>query len=306
MTNMFRKATKKQSKLRLALIGLSGGGKTYTSLLLASKLADKVAVIDTERGSASKYSDIFDFDVLELDSFSPDSYIQGIRAAQQAGYEALVIDSLSHAWTGKGGVLEMHDKATMRSTSRNSYVAWRDVTPKHNELVDAILQANMHVFVTMRAKTEYVQEKDERTGKTAVRKVGLAPVQRDGLEYEFDVVADMDQDNNMVVSKTRCSALNGEVIKKPGEDVAMTLKQWLSDGEAVTERKSAKPECHCTENQIELIRKMYESHVITDKERESVERKYADGTLDGNKTIEYLKQIIADRKEVEEAQKQEA
>jgi AAA domain len=227
----FTKATKKQSKLRMALVGPAGSGKTYTALSIAKGLGQRVALIDTERGSASKYSGKggFEFDVLELESFAPDRYIEGIGAASQAGYDVLVIDSLSHAWAGKDGLLEFVDKVAARMKTANSFAAWREATPLHNKLVDAILSAPLHLIVTMRAKTEYVQEKDER-GKTTIRKVGMQPVQRDGLEFEFDVVADLDQDNAFIVSKTRCSALSGAVITKAGADVAKTLAAWLSDG----------------------------------------------------------------------------
>ena len=229
MSFKFEKATKKQSRLRLALIGPSGSGKTYSALNLAQYIGSKIAVIDTERGSASKYADLFNFDVLELDSFSPLTYVEAIQSAELAGYDVVVIDSLSHAWMGKDGALEQVDKSAKRSQSGNSFAAWRDVTPVHNALVDAMLQSGCHVIATMRAKSEYVLETNEK-GKVQPRKVGLAPVQRDGLEYEFDVIADMDIDNNMIVSKTRCPQLVGAVIHKPGKDVAETLNAWLTDG----------------------------------------------------------------------------
>ncbi len=228
----FTKATKKQSKLRLALIGPSGSGKTYTALTLASGLGEKVALIDTERGSASKYANLFGFDVQELDSFHPDQYIRAIAEAAEAGYDVLVIDSLSHAWSGKGGALEMVDQFAKQDKSGNSFSAWRNVTPVHNRMVDAIISAPLHIIVTMRSKMEYSQEKDER-GRTVIRKVGLQPVQRDGLEYEFDVVADMDQDNTLVVTKTRCPDLVNVVIEKPTKNLAAVLRSWLEDGEPV-------------------------------------------------------------------------
>lgn len=232
MSLSFAKATKKAAKLRMALIGPSGAGKTYTALAIGTSLGEKVAFIDTEHGSASKYAgrDGFNFDVLELDSFHPQTYIEAIKAAEQAGYDVLVIDSLSHAWMGKDGALELVDKAAKRSQSSNTFAAWRDVTPLHNALVEAMIQSRMHVIVTMRAKTEYVLEKDDR-GKSVPRKVGMAPVQRDGLEYEFDIVADMDLDNNLIVSKTRCNALVGALVNKPGADFANIINAWLSDGE---------------------------------------------------------------------------
>lgn len=227
MAMQFHKAVKGTGKLRLALIGPSGSGKTYTGLTIGCALGQRVAVIDTERGSASKYADLFSFDTLELTEFQPRRYVEAIRAAAEAGFDVLVIDSLSHAWSGKGGALEMVDTVAARSNSKNTFAAWREVTPQHNEMVDAIIQAPMHIIATMRVKTEYVMEKDERTGKTAPRKVGLAPVQRDHMEYEFDVVGDLDIENTLVITKTRCPALAGQVIRKPDQRLAQTLAAWL-------------------------------------------------------------------------------
>lgn len=222
----FKKAIKLDSKLRMALTGPSGSGKTFSALAIATGLGGSIALIDTERGSASKYADLFEFDVCELSSFHPQRYIDAIREAEAAGYAILIIDSLSHAWMGKDGALELVDKAAKASKSQNSYVAWRDVTPLQNALVDAITGSACHVIVTMRTKTEYAQEKDDR-GKTVIRKVGLAPVQRDGLEHEFDVVGELDYTNTLVISKSRCPALQGAVIEKPGKEVAEVLAAWL-------------------------------------------------------------------------------
>lgn len=232
MSMTFQKATKKSARLRMALIGVAGAGKTYTALSIASHLGQKIAVLDTERGSASKYSDIFEFDVMEPETFSPKTYTDAILAAEEAGYDVIILDSLSHAWAGKDGALELVDRASRRAQSNNNFGAWRDVTPLHNAMVDTIIGAKIHVIATMRAKTEYVQEKDPKTGKTSVRKVGMAPVQRDGLEYEFDVVADIDAENNLVIGKTRCPAIAGAVFNKAGRDVASRLKSWLTDGAA--------------------------------------------------------------------------
>src|SRR5947209_6754030 len=178
----FKKAIKLESKLRLALAGPSGSGKTFTALTLATALADgkPVAVIDTERGSAAKYADVFpSFDVNELDIFSPDAFIAAIREAEHAGYAVLVIDSISHEWNGAGGVLEIVDNAAKRLKSANTFSAWGEGTPKHNSFVDAILRAKLHVICTMRSKEEYVQERDGN-GRTVIRKLGMAPIQRDG------------------------------------------------------------------------------------------------------------------------------
>lgn len=256
MAALFQKATKKQLKARIAILGPAGSGKSYTALRLAFALADggTVAAIDTEHRSLSKYvgenpdGQPWDFDVLELDSFSPDAYMEGIRAAEAAGYSVLVIDSLSHAWAGKGGILEYVDEVAKRKAMRSnsgkedSWGAWREATPKHNQLVEAMLASRLHLIVTMRVKQEYVQEKDSQTGKTTIRKVGLQPIQRDGLEYEMDVVGDMDMDNNFCASKTRCSRLTGKVFAKPGPDVAEILLEWLSSGAPAPEPTAVEEE----------------------------------------------------------------
>ena len=232
----FKKAERKGIWVRLALDSPSGGGKTWTGLTVATELAKKfnykIAVIDTEKGSASKYADYFDFDVLELDTFEVEKYIGAINDAEKNGYKVLLIDSLSHAWTGVGGILDRHDSATKRSKSGNSYNAWREVTPLHNKLIDAILNFNGHVIVTMRTKTEYLVE--VVNGKSVPRKVGMAPIQRDGMEYEFDIVGDMDLEHNLIISKTRCHPLADKVFKCPGQsDTTFTdiLCDWVGGQE---------------------------------------------------------------------------
>ena len=226
---MFKPATKKQSKLRLAISGPSGSGKTYSALSIASALGKRIAVIDTEHGSASLYADKFSFDTLDLDSFSPETYVAAIEAANEAKYDVLVIDSLSHAWMGKDGALEQVDTAAKKSGSKNSYFAWRDVTPKHNALVEAMLQSNAHIIATMRSKTEYSTDKDDK-GKVTPKKIGLAPIQREGMEYEFTVFGELDLDHNLNITKSRCSAIAGKLVEKPGKQLADVLKAWLETG----------------------------------------------------------------------------
>jgi hypothetical protein len=228
----FKKATRKQAKARVAIDGPSGSGKTYTSLLLATQLADggNIAVIDTERGSASLYADKFCFDVLELNNFSPAIYVQAIHAAEQAGYKVIVLDSLSHAWEGEGGALEMVDNISAKSKSQNTYFAWRDVTPLHRKLVDSMLQSPCHIIATMRSKTEYIIE--NVGGKSIPRKIGMAPIQRAGMEYEFTLVADMDVDHKIVVSKSRCDVIADKVTLRPGADFWLPFVDWLNSGDA--------------------------------------------------------------------------
>jgi len=239
MAYVFQKAVKAKSKARIGLIGPSGSGKTYTALLLATHMGNRIALIDTEHGSASKYADEFDFDTLWLDNYHPKNYIEAIKAAGEAGYDVLIIDSLSHAWAGTDGALDLADKNAAKYGG-NRFAAWRDVTPLHNQLIEAILSSPCHVIATMRSKMEYIQTTDEK-GRTVIRKVGMAPIQREGMEYEFDVVGELDIDHNFIVSKTRCKALDGAIIKCPGKELADTLKAWLSDGVEVP-KPAPKPE----------------------------------------------------------------
>ncbi|MBS2031953.1 MAG: ATP-binding protein [Deltaproteobacteria bacterium] len=225
---MFTQATKKQARLRLALTGPAGSGKTWTALAIATGLGGRIAVVDTERGSASKYADLFRFDTTELENFHPQKYIDAIAEAERADYDVLILDSLSHEWSGKGGALELVDAAARRSKSGSTFNAWRDVTPLQQALMDAILRSRCHVIFTMRSKVEYVLE--DRDGKKVPRKVGLAPVQRDGVEYEADVIGELDLENVLTITKSRCPALTGQVISKPGAALGKTLAAWLSDG----------------------------------------------------------------------------
>lgn len=264
----FRRAQKAGSKLRMALIGPSGSGKTMTGLILATGLAERgIAVIDTERGSAEKYADRFQFDVLDLEQHSPDHYRQAIDLAIGTGLDVLVIDSLSHAWMGRGGALEQVDRLAERSGSGNSFAAWRSVTPMHNRLVDALVACPMHVIVTMRTKTEWVLEENEK-GKKQPRKIGLAPVQRDGLEYEFDVVADMQVEaNRLVISKTRCPELTDLVIEKPGADLALTLRRWLAGVETPLGRLLAMAMAATSVAELEEVFRQAEKLSESDKGR---------------------------------------
>lgn len=234
----FKKATKAAAKLRLGLIGPAGSGKTMSALRIAHGLGGRVAVIDTERGSASLYSGErgLDFDVLELETYEAQKFIEAIAQAEAAGYDVLIIDSLSHAWAGKGGILEFVDKAAKRSGG-GSFSGWRDATPLHNQLVDAILGAKLHIICTLRSKVEHVIE--QVNGRTQVRKVGLQPVQRDGLEYEFTVVGDVTQDHELIVTKTRAAWLKDQIIREAGEDLGKQLAAWLSTGN--TEPTAALP-----------------------------------------------------------------
>lgn len=232
----FTKATRKQLKLRMALCGPTGSGKTKLALLISAYLGKRIGVIDTENRSASKYigdPGVPDFEVDEKDSFEPQGYVESIKEGERE-FDVLIVDSVTQAWSGRGGALEQVDRAAKRSQSGNTFTAWRDVTPQHNALVDAMVQCRSHLIVTMRSKMEHVLEEDSR-GKKTPRKVGMAPIQRDGMEYEFDVVMEIDTDHNVWVTKTRCSALDGKTWHKPnGREIADILMKWLGEGEPDT------------------------------------------------------------------------
>lgn len=233
------KATKEQIKLRMAIDGPTGSGKTYTALRFAHRLSGQngaILVIDSERRSASKYvgenpdGTPWAFDVINLPTFSPSTYTEAVRMAGKEGYDVVIIDSLSHAWMGRDGALEQVDRA---NTSGGKFAAWRNVTPQHNAMIDAILDCPAHVIVTMRSKMEYAMEETEENGKrkTVVQKLGMAPIQRSGVEYEFDVVIDMDATNTAYITKSRCSAINGETVFQPTGAFIEPLVDWLNEGE---------------------------------------------------------------------------
>ncbi len=224
------RATKCRAKLRLGMSGPAGSGKTYSALLIAHGLGGPIGMIDTEHGSGDLYADLLPegYDVLQLTPpFTPARYIEAIHALEDAGVQTLIVDSLSHAWTGEGGSLDRHGKIADRSG--NSWQAWRQVTPEHNALVEALLQSPCHVIATMRAKTEYVQEKDDRTGRQVVRKIGLAPVMRDGIEYEFTIFMELDSQHLAHVGKDRTRLFDGMILR-PDEQVGRDLLAWLDSG----------------------------------------------------------------------------
>lgn len=242
MAFVFKKAQKSKAKLRMAITGATGSGKTFTALRIAAGLGGRTLVVDTEGGeggSANKYADKFDFDHFTLTTFHPATLTEVIKQAMADGYNNLIIDSMSHFWTGKEGVLDQVDHAAKRSRTGNSYTAWKEGTPMQRAMVDSILHSNMHVLATMRSKMDYILETQERNGRTyqVPKRVGMAPIQRDDVAYEFDVVGDMDR-GEMVVNKTRCSDLTDKVIKHPGEELGKQLLAWLSDGVEEEPRES--------------------------------------------------------------------
>lgn len=239
MALQIRKATRRKAKLRLALLGPSGSGKTMSAIKLAAGIGGKIGVIDTENGSADLYAEIADYDVITLEKpYSVTKYREAIGAFEQAGYATIIVDSLTHAWSGAGGLLDKQGQMAAKPGA-NSYTAWREITPEHNSLVEALLASPCHIIATMRVKTEYVMETNDR-GKQVPRKVGLQPVQRDGMEYEFTVALDIDANHKAQASKDRTTIFEG-FYDTITEATGRKLLDWLDRGDDVPPNPVAPP-----------------------------------------------------------------
>lgn len=221
-----RQSERKKAKIKMALQGPSGGGKSYSALLLSKGLANgdlsKVAVIDTENGSADLYAHLGNYNVLTLaPPFTPENYIKAITVCEEAGMEVIIIDSISHEWDE---LLDFHSKL-----AGNSFTNWAKVTPRQKAFVDKILQTNAHVIATMRTKQDYVL--NQKDGKFIPEKVGLKSVQRDGVDYEFTLVFDIDIKHFAVTSKDR----TGLFINKPefiiSEQIGKEILDWCNSGQ---------------------------------------------------------------------------
>lgn len=228
---MFQKAVRAGSKLKVAMTGVSGSGKTYSALTLATGMRSsedsKIAVLDTENLSSNLYADSFVFDVWPMKApYSVDKYISVIAAATSSGYETLIIDSLSHCWAGTGGILDQ--KAAMDAKGGNSYTNWARFTPLQEKLIEHIKTAEINIIATMRSKHSYVIQPDEK-GRQVPKKVGLEPIQREGVEYEFSIVFDLDTDHNFSISKDRTGLFagkRGRISKEIGKQVS----GWIQGG----------------------------------------------------------------------------
>ncbi|MFJ1782483.1 ATP-binding protein [Streptomyces anulatus] len=231
----FEDAVRAAEKARIALTGPSGSGKTYTALSIGTGLLPEggtLGVIDTERGSASKYAGLFTFKTMKLPSFEPQALIRALAVAAARGIDVVIIDSLTHFWSGRGGALAQVDQKTQNSKSKNAFTSgWKDVSPVLLDMLDAILSYPGHVITTMRVKTEWVIQENDR-GKKEPTKVGMKLDQRDGIDYEFDLVGALDQSHMMTVDKSRYPTIEvGSVHEKPDFSFGHTIAQWLDDGE---------------------------------------------------------------------------
>jgi hypothetical protein len=229
MSNPFVKATKKKAKLRLALGAPSGAGKTYTALEIATGLAGqhgKIAVIDSEHGSASKYSDLFNFDTVDLEApFTVQKYIDLLNFAGENNYDVLIMDSLTHAWDWLVGYVEQVARAKYRG---NTFTAWSEGTPIQDQLIQALLSSPCHVIATVRTKNEYAV--DQVNGKTKITRMGTKLKQREGFEYEFDMFMTGNIEHFFTVEKDRTGKYQDQIIEKPNRKFGEELKAWLDSG----------------------------------------------------------------------------
>lgn len=245
----FQKAQRRKAKLRLGIGGPSGSGKTMGALLIAKGMGGRIAVIDTERDSASLYAEPLklpdgsmfeppEFDALSLEPpYTPERFIEAIRAAESAGYDICIIDSTTAEWSGLGGCLELVDHVSKASFGGNSYMAWSAITPRHRAFLDAMLRSSMHIIATMRSKTETAQVDGDR-GKKRVVKLGMKAEQRDGIEYEFTTVLDLIHDGHFATaSKDRTGLFAGDP-ERISEETGRRVMAWLENGEEPAPRAS--------------------------------------------------------------------
>jgi len=230
-----QQATRQQARIRLGIQGSAGSGKTIGALQVAYGLANgdwtKIAVIDSEHGSASLYSHLGAYNVLSLSApFSPERYIDAVHICESAGMEVIIIDSMSQAWEGPGGILDIHN-----SMSGNSFANWSKVVPRHSALVQSILQSPCHVLVTIRSKQDYVLTTNSQ-GKTVPEKVGLKGVQREGLDYELTTLFEVDIKHNVTATKDRTSLFAGKPEFRLTPAIGEKLRDWCLEG-AVANQK---------------------------------------------------------------------
>ena len=220
-----RQAERKQAKIRLALQGPSGSGKTYSALLLAFGITgtwEKIVIIDTENSSADLYADLGAYNVLPLTQpYTPERYIQAIHQCESEGMELIIIDSISHEWEGQGGILAIHG-----NMPGNSFTNWNKVTPRHNAFIQAILQSPAHVVPTIRSKQDYVLS--EKNGKYVPEKVGLKGVTREGTDYEFTIVLEIDLNHNAKATKDRTKVFLNQPEFRITSETGAKIVEWCN------------------------------------------------------------------------------
>lgn len=234
----FKKAERKQAKLKIAITGPSGAGKTYSALEIAKGLGKKIALIDTENESASLYADRFEFDTLVIaPPYTIKKYAEAIKMAETAKYDVLIIDSISHAWAGEGGLLAKKESLDA-SGKGSSYTNWASITKEQEQFKAALLNSQIHLICTMRSKQDYILEINDK-GKSAPKKVGMAPIQRDGMEYEFTTVFDLSMKHEAQASKDRTGLFDGQIFI-PTPETGKQFTDWLAGAKAEPVKKAEK------------------------------------------------------------------
>lgn len=255
-----KKAKREKIYVKVALMAPSGGGKTYGSLRLATGMAQeieketgkkaKILLANTEQKRGYYYANEFDYDIVDIDApHEPEKYVDLINFAVGEGYDILIIDSTSHEWEGKGGCLELQQKAG------GTYQSWAKVTPRHNKFINAIADSPIHLIATMRGKDQYEMTKDDKTGKATVQKLGVGAKQRDGFEYEFTCTFLIDQKTNTAeVQKDNTHIFESQGATLLTEGHGAKLIQWANEGEGYTsvDRNNTPEE---TSNDIDTIKK---------------------------------------------------
>lgn len=254
-----RKATRSKSKIRLGLSAVSGGGKTYTAILIAKGLTkgdlSKVAIIDTEHGSADLYAHLGEYNVLPLTApFSPERYINAIKACEDAGMEVIIIDSITHEWDGEGGCLQIQEQLG------GKYQDWAKVTPRHQKFINTILESKCHIITTVRRKQDYEMSKDGN-GKVKVEKAGLKEVTREGFEYELTANLELDTRHNATASKDRTGLFADRPAFIPSEETGALILEWCETGIEKPDYGKKLQECET----LEELQKLYTSLTTVEK-----------------------------------------
>jgi hypothetical protein len=280
-----QKAERNQVKLRLGLSGASGFGKSYSALLLAYGITNdwtKIAIIDTENNSASLYSHLGDFNVLSLNEpYAPERYIQAIEVCEKEEIEVVIIDSITHEWSGKGGCLELHEQLGGR------FQDWAKITPRHQAFIDKILNSNCHVITTVRRKTDYSLDKDGN-GKTKVMKLGTKEITRDGFEYELTVNFELINDNHLVTaSKDRTGLFSGKPEFVINSSTGKKLIEWCNLGVSI---ETAMSEINACEN-IEGLKHVYSKYP-------SLQKQIHNAIINRKNQIENIASHVVDEKEI--------
>lgn len=242
-----KKAQRKQAKIKMALQGPSGSGKTFSSLLLASGITgyEKIGLIDTENHSADLYSHLGDFNVLQLEKpFTPERFIKAIEVCEQAGMEVIIIDSITHEWEC---ILELHG-----NMPGNTFTAWNKVTPRHNAFVQKLLQSGYHIIATIRTKQDYTLT--DKNGKMVPEKIGLKGVQRDGIDYEFTVVMDLDIKHLAKASKDRTGLFMDQPESVITAEYGKKILAWCNAGVSVSKIKKEIKSAKTIDQLREIIR----------------------------------------------------